>query len=120
MAGERKCRALEGCDLILVSEAPWRATPVADRVVLRAAGYARHSGRGLCTNHYWQAARAGTLDQYPGKIRPSTNVAEDWATISLSQNKLESRAYRIREAAPRMGMTEHALEKALDRLGIAS
>lgn len=71
-------------------------------------GTLRMIGRGLCCACYRRAQREGTLDDYERTFRPREEMLEDWEL-------LRSDGYTVANAAPRMGMTCAALEKALRR-----
>jgi hypothetical protein len=72
-------------------------------------GVGQHAGRGLCWRCYRRSRDDGTLIDYAPRSRRNDDVIEEW----LELNMLGVR--EIREAAPRMGMTIKALDKALYR-----
>lgn len=101
------------CARQLVSDRRWYATPPHERRQLRGDGFARHAGRGLCEPCRYRAVRSGTLADFPCRTVSRDEVLTEWEHLDLDRNL--SRARRIDLAAPRLGMTSAALEKALDR-----
>jgi hypothetical protein len=91
----------------------------------RPEGFARHDGHGYCSKHYAQVVRRGqiptnhTRERGPRRryrprpdgrapIRTRDEVLEDYLLI-------RDEVFSVAQAAERMGMTEAALEKALER-----
>ena len=77
-------------------------------ICVRCHREGRHQGRGLCNPCYKTLHRDGGLEDYPRMFHAADEVLDDWVF-------LRDQGYTIRNAAPRMGMTFAALEKALER-----
>lgn len=68
----------------------------------------RHEGRGLCGRCWYQARKAGTLDDFPCHRQPAAELVEDYEF-------LRRQGYTRALAAERMGVTKKRLEKAIER-----
>lgn len=101
------------CHRSLVARTVWRSVTAGERKALLAQGMAVHHGRGLCSTDYNQARKAGTLIDFERTQVPRDLVLEEWL---LGADRSRSDAYNVRMLAPRLGMTEHALEQAVVRL----
>lgn len=101
----------------LVGQRSWYNLSLEERRAARAGGRNVHIGHGLCKRCHSRARRAGTLPEQPSFV-PLDVILEDWPLIV---NKDLSQKANIRLAAPRLGMSESALEQALlraKRLGL--
>lgn len=90
----------------------WRAKSRTERKALQARGVTARGGRGLCDSCYRYAWERGELVDHERKLRPWSEVREDWEALadrSLSRNE------NARRLAPRLGMTYDALDRALSR-----
>jgi hypothetical protein len=67
-----------------------------------------HVARGLCRACYLHLRKHGDLIDYERRSRPRDEVLEEWEL-------LRAEGYTVRQAAERLGMTVHALKKALYR-----
>lgn len=82
-----------------------------------------HGGHGRCGVCHGRMRRNGTYEIQLGPGRPVPHVAEDWAELV---DRTRSQAENVRALAPRFGMTEAALERAVLRakrrglLGVAA
>ena len=65
-------------------------------------------GRGLCDRDYVRAQVASTLDDWPRHNQPLDAVLAEWELLRQA-------GVGIRDAAPRLGMTHGALDRALHR-----
>lgn len=101
------------CETALVAPKDWRRMTLAQRAESRAAGRHRSGGWGCCEPCYNRRRR---LRQRPDDVErkqvPAVAVLEDWRMLA---DRELSRAENVRRLAPRMGMTEAALAKALER-----
>lgn len=68
----------------------------------------RYKARGLCNACFCAEHKAGTLDDWETDLCPAHLVLDDWAI-------LRDQGHTVRDAAPRLGMTAAALDKALER-----
>lgn len=101
------------CSIELVPDPAWRRMTLDQRAAAKAAGIAKHNGRGLCRACYeWVKAHADLIDYEPNQV-PAAVVAEEWEHL---RNPRGSRMQQIREVAPRMGMSVPALHAALLRM----
>lgn len=71
----------------------------------------QHQARNLCRQCHWRRFHPATRT-----LRPRSHVLEDWRWID--HDPYVSGKERIRQAAPRLGMSFAALEKALERAGV--
>lgn len=69
--------------------------------------------RGLCGRCYFAARRDGRVDDYSRANRDRREVIAELAHIGDRGDMPRDRYIAV--MAPRLGMTHHALEKALDR-----
>lgn len=101
------------CGRPTVPDRRWRAVPPEDRAERFGEFTRADRGRGMCSACYrrWQVRTP--LDERAPKGIPRDIVAEEW---EMFHDGRLSRAANIRLIAPRIGMSEAALEKALDRL----
>lgn len=67
-----------------------------------------HDGRGLCGTCRGRHRVRGSLIDFERPSRSIEEVVEEWTM-------LRDQGHNRRQAAPRMGMTHHALEQALRR-----
>lgn len=77
----------------------------------RPEGHSLHAGRGLCRADYVIAYRAGEIEKHGSKVRSRRSRQEVLEDYMMIRDEVSS----IAHAADRMGMTERALEKALER-----
>lgn len=100
-----KCVALE-CGIPLVSKHSWYVLGI------QPEGHLPNAGRDMCRRHYHRFTKFGSPDVVlPERNvagRPRDEVLEDYLMI---RDDVAS----IRQAADRMGMTFHALDRALYR-----
>lgn len=75
----------------------------------RPKGVVANYGRGLCTQCYKAAEANDTLADYEVRVRSRDEVIEEYLGLRLVGVR------RIADAAPRIGMTPKALERALQR-----
>lgn len=101
------------CGVTLVVEPQWRTLTGQQRAWLRRAGYHRHGGRGLCQPCACWHRYHGTLIDHERKTVPHADALDAWHNDDHSPH--DSRSARIGRLAPRLGMSTHALRKALDR-----
>lgn len=87
---------------------------VAERKQQKSEGRRRRTGRGLCVNCADWLRRRGRIEEYPLTEAdvPIAVVVEEWAWLA---NPWRSDAHNIEALAPRLGMTNKALERALER-----
>lgn len=112
----RQCKWAGGCERRLVPDNRWHGLTNAERKAYRDRGVYPHASRGLCASHARQAREDGTVLDYERRDVPADMVVEEWQRADLDPTL--SKAARIRLMAPRLGMTEAALGKALERAGI--
>lgn len=105
-------RTCTECGATMVPKRRWNAMRPTERACLRAAGHQRTGGRGKCDRCYSRCRYRDAREGQVLKIVPRRDVLEDWQQLA---DRSLSRAQNIRQLAPRMGMSEAALEKALDR-----
>lgn len=79
--------------------------------------YLTHGAKDMCVRcyshvRYYDERRPPN----PRQQRPRAHVLEDWEW--LDHDPFVSGTERIRQAAPRLGMTVRALQKALERAGV--
>jgi hypothetical protein len=73
------------------------------------SGYRRYSGRGLCTTCYEAERRNGDLDRWPRVNWRTDDLLDEWVLLR-SDGVVD-----IIEAAQRIGVSPHALDRALHR-----
>lgn len=101
------------CGIDLIPDNRWKRFTDAEKADHRRRGYYRHKGRGLCgTCHKAHWAR-GELVDYERSGRPVLELIEDFQHLDLDRSLSMRR--RIQLAAPRLGMTPGALERAFYR-----
>lgn len=105
----RTCKG--ACGRQLMSWVQWRDTPTEVRVRDRAVR-AKHDARGLCNSCRRAAEANGTLIDYERKTMTRTEVLAEW---SLLYDPEVSIAENVRRIAPRIGMSEYALDRAITR-----
>lgn len=91
----------------MVTETAWKKLTLAERATLRADGVSFHRARGLCARRH---------NPNPLKVRGGarlvSDVAEEYAFFADPNC---SQIANVRAIAPRLGMTEAALERAVLR-----
>jgi len=108
------------CGCTLIGHWTWARIPHDERPQLRADGYNRAAKRDTCCTCY---VRGRYVPKTSGRSTvPRVVVLESWQWLheqgELSRH--DSRAKRIEQAAPRLGMKPKALERALDRAKAAA
>lgn len=101
----------DGCGRRLVTQAAWRALSNEERRAQRAQGLAGRQGRGLCLTCYTRLRRTGGLIDFERPNRSRAEVLEEWRALPTEGSTNE----RIRQLAPRLGMTVDALSRAICR-----
>ncbi|MGI8682045.1 MAG: hypothetical protein ACR2JO_07935 [Mycobacteriales bacterium] len=81
---------------------------VSERAPDRPAGTVTHGGRGLCRTCRARHAYRGDLHDYP-------TVTNHWVDYVGDYAMLRGEGYRLYVIAGRLGMTEVALNRALER-----
>lgn len=66
-----------------------------------------HCGRGLCKSCY-SRLRSGGLGRHPRKTKPSSYTLNNWYRLTLEGN-------RCRQVAEAIGMSQDAVERAVQR-----
>ena len=77
-------------------------------ICVRCHREGRHQGRGLCNPCYKTLHRDGGLEDYPRTFHAADEVLDDWVL-------LRDQGYRWKDAAPRIGVSEAALDQTLCR-----
>lgn len=99
------------CGAKLIRWGVWAAMTRDERLEARADGHERAYGD-ICARCEHNRRRGGKVG-VPRRVHtPIEDVAEDWAML---RNRELSQAANIRRIAPRMGMSERALEAAILR-----
>lgn len=114
MDSDRRCLV---CERRLILEHHWRAMSAEAKATAKHTGRAAHRCRGLCTRCHDRAAAAGTLEDFPRINMAGPDVLAEWEWLHEAGElrSSDSRAQRIRQAAPRIGLSEEALDAALWR-----
>lgn len=105
----RQCK----CGRQLVSRYTWRRATMPERDEMRANNIREHLGRGMCRTCWERVNYHGNLAEHERLSRDNEDVLAEWHHVDL--NREMPRARRIALVAPRLGMTETALERALYR-----
>lgn len=71
-------------------------------------GFVRHKSRGMCQSCHSDARRDGRLDDYPRNRRQTSETVEIWEMLAML-------GYSKHEAAQKLGMSTHGLNRALQR-----
>lgn len=74
----------------------------------RARGVPRHVGRGLCRTCYKAAQVSGSLVDFERLTFSADELLDEWVL-------LRGEGYTVRQAAPRIGVSFAALDRALYR-----
>lgn len=98
------------CNTAMVSHHAWRKLTAGERAQHRAGGVNYHRALGLCTSCYEHARRR--LAGVPVRGHRLRDITEDWT--HLVDPRLTQSA-NVRHLAPRLGMTESALERTILR-----
>lgn len=116
METETPRRCLD-CERLLILEATWRAMTPVEVATAKHTGRAKHCARGLCNGCYVRHKAHGTLDNYARSTTPAEVALAEWEWLHEAGELRRSDvlADRIRQAAPRIGMSPEALEAALQR-----
>lgn len=98
------------CGVQLLIEKLWRTLTPEQRANAWRHDVARGDSSTACARCFGQARRAASPTR---RVRNSVaNVAEDWDTLA---DRRITQAANVRHLAPRLGMTEAALERAILR-----
>lgn len=110
-------RTCTACTIPMIAMETWRNTPREERRRLRPT-VRPHQARGLCDTCYYRDKRHGhTTNRLTVRV---VDVAEDWTHLA---DRRHSQQANVRALAPRLGMTETALERAIlraKRLGLVA
>lgn len=106
-----------GCDIPMFSLYSWATIPPAERERMIREGFAsKHLGRGLCSRCYNSAYKSDRLIDHERRSMPRADVVEEFELLGSGRSKYD----RIRELAPRLGMTAKAVERSLLDSGISA
>lgn len=95
------------CRIPMMTEHAWEKLTLEERAQRRADGVNCHRGLGLCVPCYMRRRVRPVRT-----TRPVATVAEDWTELA---NPHRTQKDNVRHLAPRLGMTETALERAVLR-----
>lgn len=102
----RLCKGTCGREVLDVRV--WRAIPAEDRKLLREV-QSQHAGRGMCGACHVKASRDGSVIDHPRATMPGWLFAEEWAEMADPRRSVVA---NVRELAPRLGMSEYAVQSA--------
>ncbi len=108
----RASRDCETCGVEMVSDKLWARMTTEQRDEARRRNMLRSGVGPACRRCYMAERRTGTWVVTPPRGVPADMVVEDW---NLLVDRTLSQASNVRRIAPRIGMSEAALEKAILR-----
>ena len=108
----------QDCGCLTVPRATWYKMTRAQRDKALAEGVRRFQGRGMCTACYQRHRQDDTLTDHELRLVPNDWMVEEYE--HLRRDLPNTAVDRLEAAAKRIGTTPRALEKALERAGVAA